>query len=53
MTDPYSGGDPQVLGALPTVAFYAEIFYTPDDRLVLCEIVYRAAASLSWSISMR
>ncbi|AWV48121.1 hypothetical protein JK2ML_1602 [Mycobacterium leprae Kyoto-2] len=32
----------QVLGALLTVpgisAFHAEIFYTPDDRLVLCEI---------------
>ncbi|MBX9639589.1 MAG: hypothetical protein K2X97_07655 [Mycobacteriaceae bacterium] len=37
----------QILAALPPVphvcAFHAEIFHTPDDRLVLCEICCRAS----------
>jgi hypothetical protein len=40
----------EVLKALPSadpLAFHAEIFHTPDDRLVLCEIAARTAGSLT------
>ncbi|MCT9933585.1 hypothetical protein N5079_25555 [Planotetraspora sp. A-T 1434] len=38
----------RILGALPspeTFTFHAEIFHTPDDRLVLCEIACRTAGA--------
>ncbi|MFM0068833.1 ATP-grasp domain-containing protein [Paraburkholderia aspalathi] len=40
----------EVLAALPPadpLAFHAEIFHTPDDRLLLCEIAARTAGSLT------
>ncbi|MFD9129840.1 NikS protein [Kitasatospora sp. NPDC059571] len=39
----------QLLAALPTPAdttFHAEVFHTPDDRLVLCEIASRNGGAL-------
>ncbi|MEW2576923.1 ATP-grasp domain-containing protein [Streptomyces syringium] len=40
----------KVLGALPTpecAAFHLEVFHTPDDRLVLCEIASRTGGALT------
>jgi hypothetical protein len=46
----------QVLNALPSadpLAFHAEIFHTPDDRLLLCEVAARTAGSLTIELIAR